>query len=202
MRWTIRIVVAVAVVWIAYAVWPLFALYDLVNAVQERDAAAITRRVNFHSVRQSLSEQIVSGYLELSGKDARLGQFGRGMAVAAVTAVADPIVAKLISAEALIELLRNGWPSSVLPDDGAAGSAVAAEGLKPGSLGNAWQLFIHSEHGLRRFEIAVPMTTPPAQRFRLEFRLTSWTWKLSGVRLPETLRNRLAQELVKHIDKK
>src|SRR5437588_6026439 len=119
MRWAIRTIVIVAVLWVAHAAWPFFALYDLVNAIQNRDSAAVARRVNFAGVRQSLTEQIVVSYLQLSGKDARLGQFGRGMAVAAVTAVADPIVAKLLSAEALVDLLRSGWPASALPENAA-----------------------------------------------------------------------------------
>jgi hypothetical protein len=204
MRWTIRTIVIVAVLGVAHAAWPFFALYDLVNAIQNRDSAAVARRVNFAGVRQSLTEQIVVSYLQLSGKDARLGQFGRGMAVAAVTAVADPIVAKLLSAEALVDLLRNGWPASALLENTTISpeNALAAEGLKSGSLGSAWQLFIHSEHGLRRFDVAVPTTAPPPQRFKLQFRLTNWTWKLSGLELPEVLRTRLAQELMKQIDKK
>jgi len=150
-------------------------------------------------VRRSLTEQIAASYLQLSGKEPRLGQFGRGLAVAAATSIADPIVAKLISAEALIELLRHGWPSAALPDKGAA---AAVQGLTSGSLGNIWQLFLHSEQGLRSFELAVPIAAPPPHRFKLQFRLTAWTWKLSAVELPEELRLRLAQELSRQIDAK
>ena len=118
MRLTLSTIAAVAVLVVAWAAWPFFALYDLANAVQERDPAAVTRRVNFPAVRQSLTEQIVVTYLHLTGRDARLGQIGRGLAVGAVTSIADPIVARLISAETLIELLNSGWPTSVLPDQG------------------------------------------------------------------------------------
>jgi Protein of unknown function (DUF2939) len=197
MRWTLRAVIVIALLWVAYAAWPFWAVYDLVNALEDRDAAALAHRVNFPAVRRSLTEQVVTSYLQLSGKDARLSQFARGTAVAAVASVAEPIMAKLVSAEALIELLRNGWPVSVLPDG-------AADLHEPGSgsLGNVWQLFIQSEQGLRSWKIPVPIGAPPSSRFKLQFRLTSWTWKLSGIELPEELRVRLAQELVKQIDRK
>src|SRR6266446_2868842 len=102
MRWTLRTIAIVVVLLAAYAAWPYFALYDLANAVQKRDVAAVSRRVNFPAVRQSLAEQIVVTYLRLSGRDARLGEVGRGLAVSAVLSIADPIVAKIISAEALM----------------------------------------------------------------------------------------------------
>ena len=106
MRWTLRAVIVIALLWVAYAAWPFWAVYDLVNALEDRDAAALAHRVNFPAVRRSLTEQVVTSYLQLSGKDARLSQFTRGTAVAAVASVADPIMAKLVSAEALIELFH------------------------------------------------------------------------------------------------
>jgi Protein of unknown function (DUF2939) len=197
MRWTLRAVIVMTLLWVGYAAWPFWAVYDLVNALQNRDAAALAHRVNFPAVRRSLTEQIVVSYLQLSGRDARLGQLARGTALAAAASVADPIVAKLISAEALIELLQNGWPVSTLPD-----GAAAFHGLGSASLGNVWQLFVRSEQGLRSWEFSVPVGAPPSLRFGLQFRLTNWMWKLSAIELPEELRIRLAQELVKQIDRK
>jgi hypothetical protein len=197
MRWTLRIIVVVAVLVGVYAAWPFFALYELANAVQERDSAAVTRRVNFPALRRSLTEQIVVTYLHLTGRDARLGQIGRSLAVGTMTSIADPIVAKLISAEALVELLHDGWPAAVLPDQ-----APTLQGLRPGALGTAWQIFVRSEQGLRRFDIPIPAGATRARQFTLKFRLISWTWKLTGVELPEELRVRLARELIKQVEKK
>jgi hypothetical protein len=70
------------------------------------------------------------------------------------------------------------------------------------SLGRLWQVFLQSEQGVRRFDIGVPLDAPPARRLKLQFRLTHWVWKLSGIELPEELRVRLARELIKHIEKK
>jgi len=197
MRWTIRIVILVAVLWVGYAASAFVAVYEFANAIQQRDGAAVARRVNFSAVRRSLTEQIVVAYLQLTGKDARLGQLGRGMAVAAATSIAEPILAKLVSAEALIELLQNAGPAAGLPDNSAA-----FPGLGSGALGNVWQVFIHSEQGLRSFALAVPLTAPPPLQFRLHFRLTGWRWKLSAIDLPEELRVRLARELIKETDRK
>ena len=165
--------------------------------MRNRDAAAIERRVNFPAVRYSLTEQVVVAYLQLSGRDTRLGHVGRGMAVAAVASIADPIIARLISAQAIMELLET---------DSAAAAATSAtgalQGLGTGSVDVAWQLLLHSDWGFRRFVLTVPVNAAPARRFRLRFRLTSWTWKLAAVEVPEEIRNRLAQELVRQTERK
>ena len=89
MRWTIRsISIMIVVLWGGYAASPFWAIYDLTHAVESRDSAAVARRVNFPAVRHALTEQIAVTYLQLTGKDARLGQFGRSVAVAAATSIA------------------------------------------------------------------------------------------------------------------
>ena len=200
MRWTIRIVILLLAPWVAYAASPFWAVYDFANALQQRDTAAVARRVNFPAVRRSLTEQVVVTYLQLTGKDARLGQFGRGMAVGAAMSIADPVVAKLLSTEVLIDLLQKPGPAAG-PADGASIQGMTI-GSGSGLLGNLWQVFIHSEQGLRSFAVTVPFTAPPPLQFRLVFRLTSWTWKLSAIELPEEVRGRLAQELIKQTEGK
>jgi Protein of unknown function (DUF2939) len=205
MRWTLRTLAILAMLWIGYVAWPFFALYELADAIQRRDGAAVARRINVPAVRHSLSEQIAATYLQLTGREARLGPVGRGMAAAAAASFADPIVAKLISAEAILDLLHGGWPRTVLPEGSADAPAIQGsivEGLTSPSLGRLWQVFLQSEQGVRRFDIGVPLDAPPARRLKLQFRLTHWVWKLSGIELPEELRVRLARELIKHIEKK
>lgn len=199
MRWTFSTVAVIAGLWIAYAAWPFFTLYGLANAVQSRDSAAVARYVNFPAVRRSLTEQIAFTYLGLTGRDGRPEQPSRGIAVAAITSIADPIVARLISAEALMVLLERGWPTSVLPD-----RTTSFEGLSSGSasVGNVWQVFVHSDQGLRHFEIGVPTGQPPQRQFKLQFRLIAWSWRLSAIELPEEIRIRLARELIRQIERR
>jgi hypothetical protein len=197
MRWTVRVVAAIAALWIAYAAWPFFAFYGLVGAVQKKDHAALTRHVNFPALRRSLTDQVAETYFRLSGRAAQSEMPSRTLVLSAVTSIADPIVARLISAEALLVLLDSGWPTAVLPD-----RDPMAPGLSYPSLGNLWQVFVHSDQGLRHFEIGLPTGQPPARQFRLQFRLTAWTWKLAGVELPEEIRIRLARELMKQLERR
>jgi signal transduction histidine kinase len=207
MRWTLRAFALLAALWIAFVAWPFFALYELAAAIQNRDGTTVARRINVPAVRQSLTGQIAATYLRITGREARLGVLTRGVAVAAATSVADPIVAKLLSTDALLELLHSGWPKHVLSEEpatvwGAPGQGSIVQGLTSLSFGNLWRVFVQSEQGLRRFDVGVPIDAPPARRLKLQFRLTHWVWKLAGIELPEELRVRLARELGRQIDRK
>jgi hypothetical protein len=207
MRWTLRAIAVVAALWIAFVAWPFFALYELAAAIQERDGATVARRINIPAVRHSLTEQIAATYLRLTGREARLGPITRGVAAAAAASIADPIVAKLMSTDALLELLHTGWPRQVLPEtptaiSGAAGTGSIVQGLTSVSFANLWRVFVQSEQGLRRFDIGIPLEAPSARRLTLQFRLTHWVWKLSGIELPEELQVRLARELIRQIERK
>ena len=62
----------------------------------------MVRYVNFDRVRASLTEQIASAYVRMSGiQPGPLGQ----QAVVVGLAVTDPVIRKLVSPEALSELL-------------------------------------------------------------------------------------------------
>ena len=110
----------------------------------------------------------------------------------AVGALAEPIVHKLISPEALTELLRIGWPRAVLaePPSDTTGISLAA-------LGTAWQLFSATQYGIGRYEVSVPVSAPAEQAFVLQFRLAQWRWQLAAVRMPEQIRLLLADEIIK-----
>jgi hypothetical protein len=192
MRLTIGIGAALLVLWLAYAVWPFFAVYQLVGAVEARDIAAVTERVNFPALRGSLTGQLVRTYLRITGRAGRPGSIAERFAVGIGATVADPIVAKLVTPEALVDLLREGKPSGVFSDN-----APSVEGISSEALGSLWRVYLNSELRIGTFFVVVPVDKPPTERFRLEFCLTSWTWKLCGAELPEQLQIRLVQEILK-----
>lgn len=196
MRSTIRFIAVLAVLWAVFFAWPYVSVRNLVQSVRRGDVAAVNARIDFPLLRRSLTEQMFRTYLQLTGREARLGQF-RDLAVSASSSIADPIVAQLISAETLIDLLSSGWPSAVLPE-----KVPAMRGLRSGSLGNVWQVFANSEHGLHTFSLWVPANVPAEFQFVLRFRLSGWTWKLYDIEFPEELRLRLARELIRVVDKK
>src|SRR5262249_52374202 len=80
--------------------------------METRDVATVTRHVYFDAVRVSLTNQIVAAYVRRTG--IQISPLAQSMAASAL-GIADPIVKKLISPEALSELLAVGWPVAVVP---------------------------------------------------------------------------------------
>ncbi len=189
MRKTIATVVVLSAILIGYTAWPLYDLFVLVRAIETRDVDTVVRHVYFDQVRISLTNQIVAAYVRRTGM--QISPLARSMAGAAL-GIADPIVNKLISPEALSDLLAVGWPLPVLPDP-----PPGTVGITRSTIGTIWQIFGNSEYGLGRFEVAAPAVLPPQQRFRLTFRLLQWRWRLVAVTLPENIQNLLADELIK-----
>jgi len=168
---------------------PFVALYDLSKAVEARDLDRVTERVNFNALRASLARQILGEYL----KTQDLGGLDRQTAAQAGTATLNPVLEELITPQALIDLLDDGH----LQQSGEA--AVANRIFVPlsfdaASLEKAWRTFILSEsQGFRSITIPLPVDEPKDRQFRITLRLSSATWRLTGIDLPDGLRKDLTK---------
>ena len=188
MRKAVITVVVLFIVFLGWTAWPFIGLYDLARAAQSGDVAKVEQRVEFPALGRSLSGQIVRTYARLTGLPIDRGGLLAGLA----TAVADPIVARLITRVALAQFLQNGWPKEVLGD-----RPPDFQGLNWNALGNVGQLYANSEYGLGEFRLWLPVNEPRARQFRIQLALRGLTWKLIGLDLPQELQERLARELMK-----
>lgn len=203
MRWTIAFLCALLVLGLVFFSSPYVALYRLGQAVESRDVSALQRRVNIRAVRISLTRQIVTTWLE--ERDRKPGQPRRPATMGAAglgATIADPVVARLVTPEALIGLIDRGWPPGFAAPDGRSqagpdiGGGVELRGLR-----DAWRIFVDAEsRGFRVMSFSTPHAAPAADRVRLVFRLQGFRWRLSGVELPATLRKRLIEELPARFD--
>jgi hypothetical protein len=191
-RNTIAALVVIGLIWLGYIAWPLHELTVLVQAIDARDVSTLARHVHFDRVRASLTQQIVSAFVQMSG--VQPGPVTQQAVVVGIS-IADPLITKLVSPEALSDLLAVGWPVAVVPDPAPSGTV----GISTDTLGTAWHIFAASHYGIGRFEVSAPTALPPANRFRLTFHLLSWRWQLVGITLPENVRNLLANEVVKAV---
>ena len=183
--------VVLGLIWIGYIAWPLYDLLVLVRAIEARDIRTVTHYVYFDAVRASLTNQVVAAYVRRSG--IQISPFAQGMATSAL-GIADPVVNKLISPEALSEFLAVGWPVTVAPEP-----PPDRVGISRSTIGTIWQIFGDSEYGIGRFEVSAPIAVPRPQRFGLTFRLLQWRWQLVGLSLPESIQELLADLLIKEM---
>jgi hypothetical protein len=195
MRKTLRTIVVVALLTLGYMAWPYYGLYQFILAVESGDAAKVSKDVDFRALRFSLASQIVDAYLRRSGT--KLSPLAQAATATVAETLADPIVAKLVTPEALIDFLKNGWPNSAVSD--APAGPVDVAGISISAMGTAWQTFEHSEYGFGKFDVVLPVTAPPDQQFKLRFRLSQLRWKLRGIVLPPPVQNLLADELIKSL---
>lgn len=187
MRKAIAAFIVIVVLFVAWSAWPFFGLYGLSRAVQSGDIAQIEERVDYPDLGRSLSGQIWGTYARLTGVP-----LDRGMVMGIASAVADPLITKIISRAVLAQFLQSGWPAPVM---GAKPPNLPAPNWS--SLGDTWRLYANSSYGLREFSIGLPPTEPRARQYRVRLGLRGLTWKLIGFELPDEVIDRLARELVK-----
>jgi hypothetical protein len=61
----------------------------------------------------------------------------------------------------------------------------------------AWSAWLSSQYGLGRFSIWLPPSAAEINQFRIRMQLLRWRWKVTGIDLPEKLRDQIAGELAK-----
>ena len=191
MRRGLWITVVLALLLGAYMSWPLVGFYGIASAVEAMDARAFAERVEFPSLRRSLTQQVIAEYLKLTGKDKKLGRFRTGIATGVGAALAEPVVAQFLNAETLLDFLNKGSAK-----DGVKVSTDIAP-RSGSSWRDAWRVWWHAEYGLTRFRAYLPPDKPKNEQFKVELSLRDWQWKLTGIGLPDKLRVQLAQELVR-----
>jgi hypothetical protein len=175
---------------IGYWAWPFFELRALAAALQTGDVTAINEEIDYARLRRSFTEQIIGAYLRVTGRASKLGALGP-LATAAGASIVDPWVSQIVNPENLSKLLRGGTVSSDL------GPVSFRFGDLPSSLNIAWSAWLGSEYGLGRFSIWLPPGAAETNQFRIRMQLLRWRWKITGIDLPEKLRDQIARELAK-----
>jgi Protein of unknown function (DUF2939) len=199
MRWILRLAGLLAIVWLLFLASPLVALHNFAREIEARDVEAIRERVNFRALRISLLKQVMGVVVQERG-GRTLDPSERQLAVEVGAGLADPVVAQLLTPEAIVELLNGAWPST-LREDGAAGEGEASppsivRELRLRSLNAGWRLFRASElRGFRSIIVSLPPDRPQERQVRLRLRLARGSWKLVSIDLPPALLSELARRL-------
>ena len=88
LRWGVLAAGALCLFLVIYLGSPIMALQGIQGAVENKNADALTERIDFAALRRSLTKQIVDEYLKLTGKRLPLHAMGKRLAVS----VADPVL--------------------------------------------------------------------------------------------------------------
>ena len=184
MKWFIAFLLLLVLL-VGYWAWPFFALRGLAADLQAGNETAVNEQVDYVRLRRSFAEQIVAAYLRITGRVNKLGP----LEAAIGASILDPWLSQIVNPENLAKLLRGGTVASDL------GPVSFKFGDLPSSLNTAWSAWLTSEYGVGRFSIGLPPDAPATNQFRLRMQLSEWRWKVTGIGLPEKLRDQIAREL-------
>ena len=195
-RW-MWVCVVLAVLAVAYWIWPFFGAGQLVRAAQRGDAQEVISRVDLPALRRSLARQIAGAYLQATGRAQKLGAFGRSVAGAAATTVADPYVAELLTPENITALLGQGKIAPVM----VGGKTVAIDRNLPGVTGlfdsNVLALLTGSYFdGIASFVLPAKAGAGQDETYNIHVRLDGLTWRLSGIDLPPAMVEDMARSIM------
>src|SRR3954447_10456139 len=108
MRWFIGIVVTIVVLLLIYFGSAAYSLNALIAAARAGNGAAVIERVDVPSLTRSLTNQIVAAYLERIGATRRVTPMEKMLINTYGATVADAMVAKMLTADKLTQILKTG----------------------------------------------------------------------------------------------
>ncbi|WP_237476430.1 DUF2939 domain-containing protein [Lichenibacterium dinghuense] len=195
-RW-LAVMGLVVSIGLAYWAWPLVGAAQLARTARSGDAAAVFDRVDVDALRRSLARQIANAYLDVSGKGKKMGAFGRSLAGSAVTTVADPYVAQLLTPENVMALLAKGHVNEV----NLGGRPVSIKGDLPDFSSLLDDHLLSAVTGsyfdqLKDFVIPVDGGHGADDQYGVHMHLVGLTWKLGGLDLPTPLLDQMARSIL------
>jgi Protein of unknown function (DUF2939) len=188
MRWFLGTVLVLVVGIGIYVASALVSLNGLVTAARAGDAAQVLERTDMARLRHSLVDQIVSAYLKQLGLNRPIKPIERMAANSYGASVADAMIAKMLTKENLTRILNSGAISS--------GETTFANMQGLGEIDT-----------YRVFELLSRLS--PVKLVEFLFRLGETEsaggvsihfegngWRLSGIQLPISAAQVLAQSLI------
>ena len=190
-----RFVSIVAVVLVAVAVWlgsALVSVSRLAAGARDADGAAVLARTDLPAVRRSLTEQIVRAYLANASEARKVSQIERMVATTYGTTVTDAMVARLLTAETLTQLLKQGRVDAVESVPALEGVPALAD-LKTGDLFGLLGRIGFVQPVL--LSVRVSQSSDPEQIASIHMHLDGSGWRLAAINLPKASVRQLVASL-------
>ena len=186
MRWFLGGLAAFAIAAVIYVGSAILSLNGLAGAARAGDGAAILSRTDLPRLRHSLVDQIVFAYLKRVGRDRPVKPMERLVASTYGATIADAMVGKMLTADNLTQILRDGRVAVGETD-------VNLQRLSDLDASGAWQK-IGRLSFVKPVEFQVRLGDgDDAGGIGLHFE--GFGWKLSGVQLPAAA----IEALVRHL---
>lgn len=174
----------------AYSIWPILELRALGRAIDSGADAELAERIDVASVQRAFVKQVVASYAKLIGITPH--SLLQQVALSAAEHMAEPLLADLANVDVVAEMLRTGQLFGTV-------RAITKTQRRLDLDAGIWRLYWASEYAIDDHRISLPVGAQASEQFRLTLRRVGMRWVLSGILLPEPMRETLARELERSI---
>jgi hypothetical protein len=191
MRWFLGILAAAVILLLIYLGSAASSLVRLATAARAGDGARVLERTDIKALNRSLTDQIMRAYLERIGATRRISPMEKMLVNTYGATVADAMVARMLTAERLTQMLKTGNLDApgVPPFAGLPALADLHTGNWLSLLGrlNVIQPVL--------LGIRVSDSSDPEHYAAIDLHYEDLDWKLSGIELPKAIVRDLAASL-------
>jgi hypothetical protein len=191
MRWLLGLISAALIFVLIYLGSAATSLARLAAAVRVGDGGAVLEQTDVTALRRSLTDQIVRAYLERTGSTRKVSPMEKLLVTTYGATIADAMVAKMLTADRLTQILKSGNL-----DAQGAPSFAALPTLANLPTEN-WLALLGRLNIIKPVLLAIRIsdTSDPDGYAAINLHYEDLDWKLSGIELPKAIQRDLAASL-------
>lgn len=192
-----RSVWAIALLALGWLAWPYYAVYDLVQSVQNGDVIALDHRIDWTSVRDGLREDLKAAFVQKMAAEASRGDksssaLGAGLAALIGPKIIDTAVDSYVTPQGIAALIKSGKPqvqppaNSVVTKSSDARAVTVANAPVPErhfDFDRVRYAFFTQDPLTFRIDVSPPPDSTVKEDTTLLLRW-SGTWRLTRIFLP------------------
>jgi hypothetical protein len=192
MRWFLGIVAAAVIFLLVYLGSAVSSLAKLAEAARAGDGAAVLDKTDLKALNRSLTDQIVRAYLERIGATRKISAMEKMLVNTYGSTVADAMVAKMLTADRLTQMLKAGNLNGEPGTPSFAGLPALAD-LQTGN----WLSLLGRLNIVKPVLLAIRVsdTSDPDSYAAVNLHAEGLDWKLAGIELPKAVVRDLAASL-------
>jgi len=192
MRWFLGTLAALIVAVAIYLGLAASSLATLASAARAGDVAKVLEKTDVKAVSRSLTNQIVNAYLDRIGATRKVGAMEKMLINTYGATIADAMAAKMLTADNLTQILKNGKvdASQGLP------SFAGLPALGDLHTGN-WLALLGRVNFIQPVLLGIRVSeqSDPESYAAINLHFEGTEWRLSGIELPKPIVRTLAASL-------
>ena len=192
MRWFLGTLAALIIAVAIYLGLAASSLATLASAARAGDIAKVLEKTDVKAVTRSLSTQIVNAYLDRIGATRKVGSMEKMLINTYGATVADAMAAKMLTADNLTQILKNGKLEASQGLLAFAGLPALAD-LHTGN----WLSLLGRVNFITPVLLGIRVSekSDPESYAAINLHFDGSGWKLSGLELPKPIARTLAASL-------